>query len=129
MLLTRRCHQTFYLQLHCCGVKSVHEWRRVKNIDSSVFSAGEKYNIPKSCCREGISQDACDQATHNLGKEQSIKQDVYDQGCYDLIISKLREHSGLILSIGIAVAVSQFLGLIFALILAFAVNRSNRYKA
>lgn len=101
----------------------------MKNIDSSIYSPGDKYNIPKSCCREGISEEACYQATHNLGKDQSIKQDVYDKGCYDLIILKLREHSCLILSIGIAVAVSQFLGLIFALVLAFAVNRSNRYKA
>lgn len=108
----------------------MYEWRREKNIDSSVFSSGDKYNIPKSCCREGISDEDCYKATHNLGKDQDIRKNaVYDKGCYDLIISKLREHSCLILSIGIAVAVSQFLGLIFALVLAFAVNRSNRYKA
>lgn len=101
-----------------------------KQLVVTVTSDPTKYNIPGSCCREGRTPQECQAATQNLNVGGAINYDVvYDKGCYTLIINKLKEHGCLILGIGIAIAGIQVLGLIFSLVLAFAVNRSNRYKA
>ena len=101
-----------------------------KQVLVSVTSNQDNYSIPMSCCRENIAEETCQKRTQNIKPTSSIDYSVvYEDGCYNAIMAKLKEYSFCILVVGIVIAVIQVLGLIFALILAFAVNRSNRYKA
>ncbi|EEZ99046.2 CD81 antigen isoform X1 [Tribolium castaneum] len=120
---------TFQQKLQCCGAKAASDWIGNKKVVLTVTSNQENYSIPMSCCREGTTMEDCKKATLNIKPTSSIDYTaIYDKGCYYAIMTKLEELSW-VLIVGIVLAVIQILGLIFALILAFAVNRSNRYKA
>lgn len=120
------------LQLHCCGAEKPTDWggKRDMSVNVGITAGANLYDIPKSCCREGISADQCYSATHNLkiGNKLDYSR-IYEDGCYSKVIGAMRDHFGCIAAIVITLLVIQVLGLLFALILAFAINRSGRYKA
>lgn len=96
----------------------------------AVSSQGRTYDIPASCCHENVSAETCDAARRSLTVGSVIDYKViYEGGCYDKVINAIKENFGIILAVGGAIAIIQVLGLLFAVILAFAINRSGRYKA
>lgn len=94
-----------------------------------VGTGGQIYHVPQSCCKETVSSSACQAATTLKIGSTPDSSVIYDRGCYSLIVDKIREHVCVILGVGGAVLAVQLLGLILALVLAFTMNRSNRYKA
>jgi CD81 antigen len=125
----RQLFDTFQQKLHCCGAKSAGDWIGKKQVVVSVTSRPDNYTIPMSCCREDASIEECMKATREVKPAGAVDYTViYQDGCYNALLSIGKEYSCWILIFGIVIAVIQVLGLIFALILAFAVNRSNRYK-
>lgn len=117
-------------QLQCCGAEKPSDWGGRSEVTVGISSDSNLYNIPKSCCREGVSEERCDLATRGLKIGGPIDfSTIYNEGCYNKVIDAINAHFGVITSIGITVIVIQVLGLIFALVLAFAINRAGRYKA
>lgn len=95
-----------------------------------VSSLGRSYDIPASCCRENVTVQMCDNHRRGLAVGDVIHYDViYEAGCYEKVLKAIKDHFGIILVVGGAIAIIQLLGLLFAVILAFAINRSGRHKA
>ena len=124
----RDLFDTFQEKLQCCGVDGPTDWNE-KDTNLGVTSEGAYYNIPKSCCRYNIDAKTCDEKKrYQLGKK--IDGNIfYLEGGYQKVMKELDSYFGIIVGVGIAILVVQVLGLIFALVLAFGVNRSRRYKA
>lgn len=95
-----------------------------------VSSQGKNYDIPGSCCRENVTVNACEAARRALTVGTRIDTTViYEQGCYEKVLNAIKDHFWCILAVGGAIAIVQLMGLLFAVILAFAINRSGRHKA
>lgn len=95
-----------------------------------VSSQGKNYDIPGSCCRDNVTVNACEAARRALTVGTRIDTAViYEQGCYDKVLKAIKDHFGCILAAGGAIAIIQLMGLLFAVVLAFAINRSGRHKA
>lgn len=96
-----------------------------------VSSQGKIYDIPASCCRDNVTVvAACEGARRALTVGTRIDTAIiYDHGCYEKVLNAIKDHFGCILAVGGAIAIIQLLGLLFAVILAFAINRSERHKA
>lgn len=118
------------MQLHCCGAEKPADWGGRSEVAIAISSHPTSYTIPKSCCREGVTELECAEATRGLKIGGIINYNViYSEGCYNKVMEAIKDHFGIIAGIGITVIIIQVLGLILALVLAFAINRSGRYKA
>lgn len=126
----KKLFDTIQAKLHCCGAEHATDWTRGKGYNMGVSGNPNQYNIPESCCREGISSEDCRSATHDVkvGSEPN-RRFIYDNGCYTMIYEKLKESCCIILIAGGVILGIQLLGLILGLILACSMNRSHRYKA
>lgn len=51
------------------------------------------------------------------------------QGCTDKFVETLKQHVMIVTGVTIAIIAMEVLGIIFSLVLCFAINRSERYKA
>lgn len=95
-----------------------------------ISSQGRTFNIPASCCRNNVTVHNCDVARLTLTVGSLIDSKViYQEGCYEKVLNAIKDHFGIILIVGGSIAIIQVLGLLFAVILAFAINRSGRHKA
>jgi CD63 antigen len=90
--------------LDCCGANNYSDW------DLNPRYKGENY--PYSCCNETHNQD-------NLCKFPNV----YTIGCVDKIDNEIRGSVGLLGGIGIAVAVIQLIGIVFACSLSRTVKK------
>lgn len=54
---------------------------------------------------------------------------IYDTGCVTKVANYIRDNLCIILGIGLGIVVIQIIGLIFSLILTFAIGKNRRYKA
>ncbi|CAH1173720.1 unnamed protein product [Phaedon cochleariae] len=117
-------------KMHCCGAERPTDWTRGKEFNMAVSANAKLFSIPASCCRENMSSQRCLEAITDLkvGSEPD-KTVIYDNGCYTLILDKLKESVCIILIVGGAILSVQLLGLILGLILACSMNRPHRYKA
>ncbi|XP_050297037.1 CD82 antigen-like [Anthonomus grandis grandis] len=121
---------TIQEKMKCCGADSPTDWSRNKEINLQVNSKSATYNIPPSCCREGILESQCHAATKDIKLGGVPNTDViYPKGCYVLIKEHIIDSMTIIFAVfGVIVGV-KVLGLLTGIILAFSMNRSNRYKA
>lgn len=116
--------------MQCCGAESPKDWSGKNNLNMGVSSQGKNYDIPASCCRDNATVNACETSRRSLTVGTLIDTAViYEQGCYDKVLKAIKDHFGIILAVGGAIAIIQLIGLLFAIILAFAINRSGRHKA
>ncbi|XP_066248864.1 CD82 antigen-like [Euwallacea similis] len=121
---------TIQSKMQCCGADSPIDWSRNKDINLGVVSKPTKYTIPLSCCRESIVESQCLKATTDI--KMGEKPDfniIYDKGCYILIKEKVMSSLPIILAVFGSIVGIKILGLLIGLILAFSMNRSDRYKA
>lgn len=116
--------------MQCCGAEIPTDWSRNKDINLSVGSKPTKYNIPHSCCRENIADSQCAEMTTEIKMGENPNYDIiYDKGCYVLIKEWVIKSLPIILGVFGAVVGIKILGLLIGLILAFSMNRADRYKA
>jgi hypothetical protein len=90
--------------LYCCGANNYSDWDR-----NSIYK-GDHY--PKSCCN----------GTLDLIDECKLP-NVYTIGCVDKIDNEIRGSFALLGGIGIAVAVIQLIGIVFACSLSRTVKK------
>ncbi|XP_022903778.1 CD9 antigen-like [Onthophagus taurus] len=116
-------------RLQCCGADGPSDWIADKEIAFKPISDGTKYNIPKSCCRENVAEEKC---------ESSLRVDVggiidpnliYQEGCITKVAAYIRNNINIFVGIGFGIMSVEVLGLVFSLILTFAINKGGRYKA
>jgi len=91
--------------LFCCGAKNYSDW------DQNAFVV-KNGTYPKSCCDE--SKEPLDKC---------IPPNVYTIGCVEKIDNEIRGSFGLLGGIGIAVAIIQLIGIVFACSLSRTVKK------
>jgi len=91
--------------LYCCGANNFTDWN-----DNEIVKHNETY--PKSCCNQ-----------NNEPLEKCAPPYTYTIGCVDKIDNEIRGSMGLLGGIGIAVAVIQLIGIVFACSLSRTVKK------
>lgn len=125
----RPTFDTIQQGLECCGADNHADWNNQK-VGFPVVANPVMYDIPASCCRPNIEKQRCTEVTTNVKVGSPVNYDViFKDGCYLKLMDALKHNSSIFLGVGIAIIVIEVLGLIFSLILAFAINKSGRYKA
>lgn len=123
--------------MQCCGADTPQDWAESK------FNQGNKYtptsltvsqlnplfNVPKSCCTEGISATECELARKTGKIGAIIPNMLYSQGCTEKFIELLKQNMLIAGAIGIGIIAIELLGIILSLVLCIAISRSDRYKA
>ncbi|KAL4712859.1 hypothetical protein ACJJTC_011929 [Scirpophaga incertulas] len=89
--------------LHCCGVSNYTDW--IKLSPQRV--------IPTSCC---LDPNNCITANYN---------DVYQRGCYDVIVEYLESNMDILIGIAIGTAILPLIGTILSCCLASYVKKSK----
>lgn len=89
----------------------------------------DHYLIPASCCRENVAPALCDAARKQIVAGTLDYTVIYDTGCVTKVAEYIRDNLCIILGIGLGIIVVQAVGLIFSLILSYAVGKNRRYKA
>lgn len=116
--------------MQCCGAEGPIDWSGKASLNIGVTSQGRNYDIPASCCWVNATVEKCDIARRARTVGSTIDYSIiYHDGCYSKVLKAIKDHFGIILAVGGAIAIFQLLGLLFAVILAFAINRSGRHKA
>lgn len=88
------------------------------------------FDIPKSCCRSDVSDKDCEQATKGLKVGSKINSRIiFENGCALRLVEVLKKYSNVFFGVGITIIIVELLALIFALIIAFSINKSARYKS
>ena len=113
----------------CCGAEGPTDWIGRKNVIIGVSSEPQVYDIPESCCRKGIEVDTCRAATRAQFGAQIDTKLIYDEGCVTKVAKCIRKNLSIFIGIGLSIITIEVIGLIFSLILTFAVNNNKRYKA
>ena len=88
--------------LHCCGVRSSHEW---------TWPNG---SIPASCC--GNPEYSCSHSSPS----------VYERGCGEALYDFVRSSTKVVGGVAIGIAAAEVLGAVFALCLASSIRNSYR---
>ncbi|XP_069577341.1 uncharacterized protein [Brachyistius frenatus] len=101
-------------RLHCCGVQNFTSW-----LNSFYFPLG---GIPVSCC-----VDLSDCSADDLKNATAAARKVHKQGCYELVVSFLETHMGIIAGVMFGVAFSQLVGTSLACCLSRFIN-ANQYE-
>ncbi|CAG5095635.1 tetraspanin-7-like [Cotesia glomerata] len=89
--------------LHCCGNRAYTDWSEMK----------PPKKIPQTCCK---SRDKC--AIDNIN-------DIYDEGCYDLVIDFINSNIGLVAGSAVGVAFFPLIGVFLACCLASNINKAK----
>ncbi|KRT78930.1 Tetraspannin, partial [Oryctes borbonicus] len=117
-------------ELKCCGTETPRDWIEDKDVVLVVSSSSAaKYLIPASCCRETVAPALCDHARKQIVAGTIDYNVIYDTGCVTKVANYIRDNLSVITGIGLGIIVVQAVGLIFALILTFAIGKNRRYKA
>lgn len=122
--------------LECCGANGPRDWngssinkkKDLSGMSLSVSNSLNNYTIPASCCRLGTEGSVCEKAT-NAKVGGNIHPAIYSQGCIDKLVDVVKAHMYIVTGVTIGIIVVEVLGIIFALVLCFGINRSDRYKA
>ncbi|XP_022207688.1 CD9 antigen [Nilaparvata lugens] len=121
--------------LYCCGAKGPTDWLNSKynnlgqhGVDLSISSPPLTYKIPLSCCAGDPQSPACQAATKATIAAR-LPEIIYQDGCSDRLVEKLRDYVSTFVVIGIIIAGCQILGLAFSLIVCCGIQQRNRYKA
>lgn len=116
--------------LRCCGADRPNDWIGNQNIVIAISPDPLYFTIPQSCCREGVTTQACKDATRVLKVGGDIDtRIIYHEGCSDKIIDIIRLYGPIGFYVGVGIIFIEVVGMLFATILIFAINRNNRYKA
>ncbi|XP_023023270.2 CD151 antigen isoform X1 [Leptinotarsa decemlineata] len=125
----RNLFDTIQMKMHCCGAELPTDWSRGKEFNMVISGNPNKYNIPESCCKTGLEPQKCTKATQGVEIGADLDKNViYENGCYTLILNKLKDSVCIIMIVGGVILAVQILGLLLGLILACSMNRSHRYK-
>lgn len=125
----RHSFDTIQQGLECCGAEKPSDWTGMRSVIVGVSSDPLHYNIPKSCCRPNVDAKLCAEASRvNIGAKIDYKI-IFEEGCVDKLVDTIKSNAGIVSCVGIGIIVVEFLGLIMALVLVFAINRNGRYKA
>ncbi|KAL1506491.1 hypothetical protein ABEB36_005847 [Hypothenemus hampei] len=117
-------------KMHCCGVDSPSDWARNKDINLGIASKPTKFNIPESCCRKGIADSQCIAVTQEIKIGESPNYDViHPRGCHIVIKEFILKNLTCVFSTFGSIVGIKVLGLLIGLILAFAMNGTDHYKA
>lgn len=95
-------------ELDCCGVNNADDW--------AVKGDFPRGWVPKSCC-ETVS---C--VNNASDKGVMVSDDVYQNGCFKKIKDEFEDNTIAVAAVGIALAVVQILGIIFACYVACKVE-------
>lgn len=121
--------------LKCCGASGPGDWAnskfnmRDKNIvEVTIKKAVNVYNIPASCCIDGISKKECEEG-RTVILTAAINRQIYSEGCIDKLIELLQQYANILMGVGLALVTVEVLGLVFSLVLCCAVRSEDRYKA
>ncbi|XP_057320974.1 tetraspanin-9 [Microplitis mediator] len=90
---------------HCCGVDSADDW-------NEPMGGPE---LPQSCCQD-TSTTPC------FVNENPT---VYENGCYDILETKIRENSKVLMGVGIGIAIIEIIGVILGFSLATTIKRES----
>ncbi|GJQ69544.1 hypothetical protein Trydic_g6643 [Trypoxylus dichotomus] len=117
-------------ELKCCGTETPRDWIEDKDVILTVSSQNaDNYLIPASCCRETVAPALCDHARKQIVAGTIDYTVINDTGCVTKVANYIRDNLWVIIGIGLGIIVMQGFGLIFALILTFAIGKNRRYKA
>ncbi|XP_073941976.1 tetraspanin-7-like [Choristoneura fumiferana] len=89
--------------LHCCGVSNYSDWVRLS----------PQRTIPTSCC---VDPNSCVTANYS---------DVYQEGCYKVIVEYLQSNMNLLMGIAIGTALFPLVGTILSCFLASYIKKSK----
>ncbi|KAI4457335.1 tetraspanin [Holotrichia oblita] len=122
---------TIQRELKCCGSESPRDWIEDRDVKLSISSSTpDNYLIPASCCRhENVAPALCDATRKQLVAGAIDYTVIYDTGCVTKVANYIRDNLCVVLGIGLGIIVVQTLGLIFSLILTYAIGKNRRYKA
>lgn len=100
-------------ELKCCGAQEYRDWV------NTTFSSTDG-SVPDSCCLSDI--EGCGHDILNMSKEQA-PMIIYPNGCLeklqDIIVTNIATIGG----VGIGIAMLQFVGIVFACILARTIKK------
>ncbi|KAI4457341.1 tetraspanin [Holotrichia oblita] len=121
---------TIQRELKCCGSESPRDWIEDRDVKLSISSSTpDNYLIPASCCHENVAPALCDATRKQLVAGAIDYTVIYDTGCVTKVANYIRDNLCVVLGIGLGIIVVQTLGLIFSLILTYAIGKNRRYKA
>lgn len=103
-------------QFGCCGFDNPRDWENSTFATSSAWENSTAPAVPISCCR--------DQNQPNCNREFNSTLN-FDQGCIDSMASWMSEHLVYVLAVAIVVALTQLLGMIFAICLCKQVGEDD----
>ncbi|KAK2579291.1 hypothetical protein KPH14_008249 [Odynerus spinipes] len=119
-MLQNRLNQTFYqystdesirrswdimqYDLHCCGINSPADWSNLDYTDNIV---------PDSCCTEIPAGEKCDSNSIYISADS----------CMSKLQSTIEDNALTLASVGVGIALTQLIGVIFACCLARSIRR------
>lgn len=115
--------------MECCGADYPTDWNQSKNIIVGANLEGKTFSIPESCCQPSVNVETCKKATQNIRLGSRIDYDViFKRGCVSKVVNVVHNNMSIVLIVAIIIIITEFVGLLFSLILAFAVGSSHNYK-
>lgn len=87
----------------CCGVNGPNDWKNVFH----------NTTIPKSCCKE-----------FEINVQTCSKVNAFNEGCMPKLFNLLNHKALILAGVGIGIALTQLIGVIFACCLSTAFRRN-----
>lgn len=100
-------------ELKCCGAEEYKDWK------NTSFSQ-EKNSVPDSCCLSDVVE--CGQGILAMSESQAHKI-ISTDGCLDKVKDIVKGNVAALGGVGIGIAVIQFVGIVFASILARTIKK------
>lgn len=114
------------VQLECCGGTGPEDY------ENSKFAEGGDKNVPDTCCVLANKADAEENANSAQPKNVTRCNDKEDgyinkKGCKEGLLDWAKEHTAILIGVGIGIACLQIFGIVFALCLCRQVDREEKY--
>uniref|UniRef100_A0A1B6C476 Tetraspanin n=1 Tax=Clastoptera arizonana TaxID=38151 RepID=A0A1B6C476_9HEMI len=120
--------------LKCCGADRPSDWSgshfnkaENKGLNLAISSTVQPYKVPNSCCAVDMQSNECRDALEVVSHHNP--QIIFSEGCTEKLLVVLTDNMSIIVGLGVAVGLAQWLGLIFALVLCCAIQQRDKYKA
>lgn len=98
-------------ELKCCGAQEYRDWK------NTTFSQDE--SVPDSCCLSDV--EGCGNGI--LGKPDLASKFIYTKGCLNKLEEVVASNIATVGGVGIGIAMAQFVGIIFACLLAKTIKK------
>ncbi|KAL4225545.1 hypothetical protein ACF0H5_016233 [Mactra antiquata] len=114
------------VQLDCCGGNGPNDY-----VDSKFVNKQSEQMIPLSCCvltNKGTAEENPKDAIAKNGTACYDKLgEYYEKGCKDGLLDWGKEHTTILIGVGIGIACLEIFGIVFAICLCRQVDREDKY--